>query len=132
MNKYVIDTQTLVSYMGKRKGINKKATTILERADRGESIVIIPAVVIFEIGYLNEKKRIPVSIHDVEKIIAMAVNYQEEKLSIEIIKATFEITDIPELHDRLIAGTGRYLDVPVITNDPVILKSKYVRCVKSD
>ncbi len=132
MNRYVIDTQTLIRFLVRSKGVNKKATAILEKADRGESIIIIPAVVIFEIGYLYEKKRIPVSIHDIKRIIEKAVNYQEEKLSVEIIKAAFEIIDIPELHDRLIAGTARYLDAPIITNDPVILKSKYVRCVKSD
>ena len=132
MNRYVIDTQALIRYLDRSKGVNKKAAAILEKADRGESIIIIPAVVIFEIGYLYEKKRIPVSIHDIKRIIEKAVNYQEEKLSVEIIKAAFEIIDIPELHDRLIAGTARYLDAPIITNDPVILKSKYVRCVKSD
>ena len=47
-----------------------------------------------------------------------------------IIKTTFEIKDIPELHDGLIAGTARHLNIPLITNDPVILKSKSVKCVE--
>jgi hypothetical protein len=54
----------------------------------------------------------------------------EERLSIEIIASAFEITDIPELHDRLVAGTARYLNVPLLTNDPDILGSKFVICVK--
>ena len=104
----------------------------MEGADRWELIIIIPAVVVFEIGYFYEKNRIPISIHDIENLIENAVNYQEEKLSVEIIKTSFEIMDIPELHDRLIAGTARYIDVPIITTDHAILKSKYVRCVKSN
>ena len=123
MNKYVIDTQTLIRYLDESKGVNKKATAILEGADRWESLIIIPAVVVFEIGYLYEKNRIPISIHDIERLIEDAVNYQEEKLSVEIIKSAFEIMDIPELHDRLIAGTARYIDAPIITTDHVILKS---------
>lgn len=42
----------------------------------------------------------------------------------------FEIKDIPELHDRLIAGTAKYLNLPLITNDPIILKSESVICIK--
>jgi len=49
-------------------------------------------------------------------------NYQFEPLSFEILKTAFEIDDIPELHDRLIAATARYLGLPIITNDPVIKK----------
>jgi len=43
---------------------------------------------------------------------------------------TFEMTDIPELHDRLIAGTARHLNLPLITNDPELLDSTFVKCVK--
>ena len=32
-----------------------------------------------------------------------------------------------QLHDRLIASTARYLNLPIITNDPIILKSKWVK-----
>lgn len=39
------------------------------------------------------------------------------------------IDDIPELHYRLIAATARYLDAPIITNDPVIRKSKFVKII---
>jgi PIN domain nuclease of toxin-antitoxin system len=87
-------------------------------------------VVIFEIAYLHEKKRIPISVKDIENIIADSVNYVEEALTLDIIKSAFEITDIPELHDRLIAGTARHLDIPLITNDPVILNSTFLKCIK--
>lgn len=54
-------------------------------------------------------------------------DYQFEPLSLEILKTASEIDDIPELHDRLIAATARYLDIPIITNDPVILESRFVK-----
>jgi predicted nucleic acid-binding protein len=130
MDKYVADTQALVKFMNGVKVINDKINNIMKKADNGENIIIIPSPVFFEIAYLNEKGRIPITLNDVNNIIENSINYAEEKLSREIIKATFEITDIPELHDRLIAGTARYLDLPLITNDPIILKSKFVNCVK--
>ena len=130
MNKYVIDTQALIKFLNGVKVINENIDLILKKTDEGENIIIIPSVVMFEIGYLHEKKKIPISIVEVEKIINNSINYVEEKLSMNIIKSAFEITDIPELHDRLIAGTSRYLNLPLITNDPIILKSSFVECVK--
>ena len=130
MDKYVIDTQALIKFLNGIKVINENIDLILKKTDEGENIIIIPSVVMFEIGYLHEKKKIPISIVEVEKIINNSINYVEEKLSINIIKSAFEITDIPELHDKLIAGTARYLKLPLITNDPVILKSRFVECVK--
>ncbi len=130
MNKYVIDTQAIIKFLNGQKVINDNLDQILKMTDEGKNIIIIPSVVIFEIGYLHEKKKIPISIADVEKIINSSVNYVEEKLSINIIKSAFEITDIPELHDKLIAGTARYLNLPLITNDPVILQSSFVECIK--
>lgn len=132
MNKYVIDTQALIKFLNGVKVINNAIDLILKKADAGENIIIIPAVVIFEIAYLHERARVPVSITDIENIVCSSLNYIEEPLALDIIKSAFEINDIPELHDRLIAGTARYLDLPLITNDPVILRSAFVKCVKGE
>ena len=87
MNKYVIDTQAIIKFLNGQKVINDSIDQILKMADEGKNIIIIPSVVICEIGYLYEKKKIPISIADVEKIINSSVNYVEEKLSINIIKS---------------------------------------------
>ena len=130
MNKYVIDTQALIKFLNGVTVINKEIDAILKKTDEGDNVIVVPAVVIFEVGYLHEKKRIHISVKDIENIIFDSVNYVEEALTMDIIKSAFEITDIPELHDRLIAGTARYLDIPLITNDPVILRSAFLQCVQ--
>jgi len=130
MEKYVIDTQALIKFLNGQKVISDKIDEILKKADEGKNIIIIPSVVLFEIGYLHEKGKIPISLKDIEDIVNNSINYVEEKLSISIIKTAFEIKDIPELHDRLIAGTAKYLNLPLITNDPIILKSGSVICIK--
>jgi len=130
IDKYVTDTQAIIKFMNGEMVISPEINSIFADTDNGRNIIIIPSIVLFEIGYLHEKSRIKVSIDNMEQIIRSSVNYIEEKLSIEIIKASFEITDIPELHDRLIAGTARYLNLPLLTNDPVILKSSFVKTIK--
>lgn len=98
-------------------------------ADKGESTIIIPAMVLMEVLYLFEKHRIDIDLLLTEALLK-SQNYQFEPLIMEILKTASEITDIPELHDRLIAATARYLDIPIITNDPVIRKSKFVKILE--
>jgi len=128
MNEYVTDTQALVKFMQNKLVINKKYHQIYENAEVGKDIIIIPAIAVMEIMYLCEKNRIPVSVFDIERLLD-SKNYRLEPLTLEILKTATKIKDIPELHDRLIAATAVYLDLPIITNDEVILKSKYIKTI---
>jgi len=125
MNRYVADTQALIKFMQNKKVINDSSQTAFEDAENGTAIIIIPAIVMTEAMYLFERNRISHSIFDIETLFS-SDNYQFEPLNFGIIKTASEITDIPELHDRLIAATARYLDIPLITNDPEIISSSFV------
>jgi predicted nucleic acid-binding protein len=129
MADYVTDTQALVKFMMGKKVINDKANQAFLSADKGECTIIIPAVVLMEVLYLFEKNRIEVGLLHTEDLLR-GQNYQFEPLSLEILKTASEIDDIPELHDRLIAATARYLDIPIITNDPVIQESRFVEILE--
>ncbi len=128
MNKYVTDTQALVYFLQDKEVINPHINQIFINTDKGKNIIIIPSIVVMEIMYLFEKNRIPINLFAIEDIIK-SQNYEYEPLTLEIIKIAMEIKDLPELHDRLIAATARYLDLPLITNDPEIINSKYINCV---
>lgn len=129
MSSFVTDTQALVKFMLGKKVIDDVCHQAFLDADRGENTIIIPAVVLMEVLYLFEKNRISVDLIQTEALM-QSKNYQFEPLSLEILKAASEIDDIPELHDRLIAATARYLDLPLITNDPVIISSQHVAILK--
>jgi predicted nucleic acid-binding protein len=47
--------------------------------------------------------------------------------TLEVVQAAAQITDIPELNDRLIAGTARSLGLELVTNDQVIQASRFVK-----
>ena len=129
MSSYVTDTQALIKFMMGKKVINNASHEAFQAADRGEGAIIIPAIVLMEVLYLFEKNRIPVGLLQTEDLME-SENYQFEPLSLEILKAGSEITDIPELHDRLIAATARHLGLPIITNDPDICASAFVTTVE--
>lgn len=125
MNSFVTDTQALVKFMMGKKVINDRSHQAYQSADKGESTIIIPAIVLMEMLYLFEKNRIDVGLLQTEELFK-SQNYQFEPLSFDILKAAAEIDDIPELHDRLIAATAKYLDLPLITNDPEIRASRHI------
>lgn len=130
MANYVTDTQALIKFMMGKRVINEQCHQAFLAADRGENIIIIPAVALMEVLYLFEKNRIKIDLIQTEDLLK-SKNYQFEPLSLEILKTASEITDIPELHDRLITATARYFNIPLITNDPVIIKSQFVKILGS-
>lgn len=126
MPSFVTDTQALVKFMLGKKVINDRAHQAYLSADKGETTIIILAVVLMEVLYLFERNRIDIGLLQTEDLME-SQNYQFEPLSLEILKTASQIDDIRELHDRLIAATARHLGLPLITNDPVICSSKFVQ-----
>lgn len=121
-SEYVADTMAVVLHLENRKlSINVKQ--IFDAADAGNTIIYIPAIVFAEILYLSEKQRISLTLADVGKHLQHFSSYRELPLNLEIIEQAKKITDIPELHDRLIAASAKFLELELITNDPKIQSS---------
>lgn len=128
MIKYVTDTMALVSYIGKRR-LPASTKQIFQSADANLVEILIPSVVFFEIHYLFERSRIDVSPNDVLQHLTKYPSFKKQDLTFEIVSKAFAINDIPELHDRLIGGTAHYFDAELITNDPLIQASQFVKTV---
>jgi PIN domain nuclease of toxin-antitoxin system len=86
-------------------------------------------MVLAEIGYLSEKKKIETNLNKVKKYCQRHKSIIIEPITEEIIEKAFQISDIPELHDRIIAGTSLNKGITLITNDPVISESKFVKVI---
>ena len=128
MNEFVADTMAIVLHLEKRKS-GKNVKQILTDAENGNAVVHVPAIVFAEILYLSEKKRIVLTLSDIENHLSKFPNFRSQELSFEIVKTAETITDIPELHDRLIAATAKHLGLELITNDPKIQNSAFVKTV---
>ena len=128
MSQYVTDTMAIVSYLSKRR-LPPSVKQLFQSADVGLSSILIPAIVAVEVGYLSGKGRIDVSLVDLKQHIDQYATYQLQPLTLEIIETSLLMTDIPELHDRLIAATARFMNLPLITNDPLIQASAPLQTV---
>ncbi len=124
-NSYITDTMALILRLERRK-LNTKIKRIFENVENKKVQLIIPTMVLAEIGYLAEKKRIDTTLDEVKNYISIFNNISVQPITEEIIYTTFEIDDIPELHDRIIAGTAKHLGLTLITNDPAITDSRHL------
>jgi predicted nucleic acid-binding protein len=128
MQQFVTDTMALIRRIQGRE-LGLKGKIIFEEVETQKSIIYIPTMVLAEIMYLSERKRISISLQFTLEYIQQFPNYKESLIDKEVVQAAQAITDIPELHDRLIAGTAKLLDLPLITNDPKIIVSKFVKTI---
>lgn len=103
--------------------------SIFKNIESGSVKLYIPAIVLAEIGYLSERKRIETNLTDIKLVLKESGNIKILPLDSEIIYGAFEINDIPELHDRLISATARKLRLELITNDKIITNSKFVKTI---
>ncbi len=127
-DEYVTDTMALILHLENRKS-SQNVKQIFDSADSGKTTIYIPAIVFAEILYLAEKQRISLNLHEAEKHLKNFQIYKEMPLSFEITQSAQQITDIPELHDRLIASTASFLNLALITNDPKIENSQLVNTI---
>ncbi|MGH9844592.1 MAG: PIN domain-containing protein [Blastocatellia bacterium] len=125
-NEYATDTMGLVLRLEGRQ-MGAQAQTIFAAAEAEQTVMHIPAMVLAEILYLSEKSHISVSLADVAQHLQTFPNYRECPMSRAVIETAAQIIDIRELHDRLIAATARWLNVALLTNDPVIQSSAFVK-----
>lgn len=128
MSKYVSDTMAVVLYLEKRK-MPEKTRQIFAEVEQGEHEIYIPSMVLAEIGYLSEKGRIETTLQALEQKINRFSNITAVPMDLELLKISFQIDDIPELHDRIIAGAAKYLGLEIITNDPAMENSSHVTTI---
>lgn len=126
--EYVTDTVGLVLHLEKRK-LGTNAEQIFDSAENANTIIHIPAMVFAEILYLSEKKRITANLSDVSALLQNFPNFKEFPLNADVIKSAEQITDIPELHDRIISATTKFLNLELITNDTKIRNSNFVKTI---
>ena len=127
-SEYVTDTMALVLHLESRRS-SQIVRQIFEAADSGDATLHIPTIVFAEILYLSEKGRISLTLSYLKNHLAAHQSYIQLPLSFEIVHNASSISDIPELHDRLIASSANFADLELITNDPKIQNSTFVKTI---
>jgi len=129
MGSYVVDTHSLVWFFAADERLSKRAARILERAEAATVQVLVPTVVLAEIGYIAERKRVKVAVGDVLLRIEAGDGFAVVPFDLTILRTMLELPANLELHDRIIAATARHYRATVITKDRMLRAADEVQTV---
>ncbi len=127
-SEYVADTMALVLYLEKRK-LSQFVKSVFTEMESGNVVIHVPMMVCAEILYLSEGGKIDTALAEVADALKKFPCLREFPMSFAAHETASQISDIPELHDRLIAGVARLLGLELMTNDPMIRASQFVKTV---
>jgi len=124
---YVVDTNALIWYLTGNSRLSSHAHTIFKAAERGETRLIISAVVIAELYYANQKNNFFADFATAFQQMKTKPYFRFVPLTADAILHFKRDSAVPEMHDRIIAGLARRLNAPLITSDGQITASGIVQ-----
>jgi len=115
MDEFVPDTHALYWYLAAMPQLSQAAKGCFDSAAGGEAMLLIPAIVVAELYYLNAKLGTPLDF--ATEFGRLSAAPQVDSLA------------IPEMHDRIIAGVALSRGCPCITRDPAIAAAGIVKTI---
>ena len=129
MTRYLADTHALYWYLADSPRLSGAASRAFDSGDAGEAEILLPAIVVAELYYLNVKLGSPLSFGDVLQYLQTAGQYAFIPFNAEDVADFDHDHAIPEMHDRMIVGAARRLGAKCLTADQVIRSSGLVEVV---
>jgi PIN domain nuclease of toxin-antitoxin system len=124
MNRYVTDTHALIWHLQNLPELSSGVRQIFSQIDGGSAIAVIPTIVLIELIYLAEKRRIPEDLLNavLNLIGTNSANYELAPLDFSIVTSLQQISRsvVPDMPDRIIAATALALDLPLLSRDSAI------------
>jgi PIN domain nuclease of toxin-antitoxin system len=133
MSRYVSDTHALHWHMVSNPKLSPTARQLFHEADAGMHQIVVPAIVLIEFVYLEEKGRL--NRQRVDQLFALlntpGGSYAIAALDIVIADALRQVPRalVPEMPDRLITATALHFQLPLITRDDAIQRAGLVSTI---
>jgi predicted nucleic acid-binding protein len=109
---YVTDTHSLLWYLYDIPRLGPNARTVFNAIDAGDATLLIPAIVLAEMIYTIERRRHDINANEALNRIADADNFQVLPFGLDDARALISLTDIPEMHDRMIVAAAKFMACP--------------------
>jgi len=129
MDTYVADAHSLVWFIAESNKITEKASHIFEDAENAQVEVLIPTIVLAEITYIAQKKRVDVTIDEVLERIQQGDGFAVVPFDLSVFEVSLQMPKTWEIHDSIIAATARHYDAKLITKDGVLQESDEVETI---
>ena len=117
----IADTHTALWHLFDDARLSPAAGNFISEAATARRKIAISSITLAEVVYLVEKDRLPLSAYD-ELTQALADPehvFTEAVFTSAIVEAMWRVSraEVPDMPDRMVAATGVYFDVPVISRD---------------
>ncbi len=126
---YVVDTNALIWYLTGHPKLSKRVRTIFEAAGRGETLLIFSAISLAEMYYSDKKFRHFEDFKEVYKVLTSNPAFLFLPFHPEDVLDFEQDSRVPGMHDRIITGLARRLDVPLIASDSEIVAADLVETI---
>lgn len=128
-DEYVTDTHSLYWYLTASTKLGVNARAIFGRADMGDCIILIPALVMAELYYLTVKLKGGLDFKSEYQRFVNAAQFQFVDFCAADTLTFPSLSAIPEMHDRIIAGVAYRYGIPLLTKDTTIVGSRLIQTV---
>ncbi len=123
----IADTHATIWYLFSDPRLGRAASAFIDTTIANGDQIGVSAISLVEMVYLIEKGRVPANaLNDLHTAIAdpqAVLNHIPLDENIAIKMAEVPRQDVPDLPDRVIAATGLFYAVPVLSRDSQILSS---------
>lgn len=126
---YVADAHALGWYFTNDPRLGQGAAQVFERSERGESLILVPTVVLAELFHISRKKRIALDFAELLRKVEERGNFVVTNLDLSTIRKLPETRPLSELHDQIIVATALLHEAKVLTKDGLIRDSGLVETI---
>jgi len=118
LDKYSLDTHSLVWYFLKQKTLSFKAEEVVRKIFNGEALGIVSTMVVLEAFYVSFK----IKRFDFPKFLEVLKNSNIKIISFdkEVLAQSFELPAKMDIHDRIIVATAIFTNTPLVTKDKIL------------
>lgn len=126
---FVTDTHTIVWASTKKfSQLSPKILSVFEKADKGESLVYIPSVVLWEVAILQSlgKINLPQKFDYWANQLLKKQGFEVIPLDVSIIANAVGYNFNNDVFDKIIVASAVEFDLPLMTKDNAIINSNLV------
>ena len=120
MKSYVVDSHALFWYLTASPRLGAAAKAALEEASRGEAQILVPAVVLAELHFLNQKAGQPMPFAQELERLRQAGQFVFVSFEPDHVLDFDRDSAVPEMHDRMIVGVARRAGAVLLSRDSEI------------
>jgi len=129
MNDFVTDTHALYWFLTGNTKLTPKTRKIFKQALIKSYTIWIPSIVLAELYWLLEKQNKGEMFLDLFQKLEQSEQFSFIDFKAEDVLNFPQLSEIPEMHDRIIVQVAHAFNIPCITKDRKIVSSKIIETV---